>query len=247
MLRLRYLVMSVCLLSTVAVSAADADVARLERELNARNNAMLDMLNRLNEYEQNLRALTGQIDDLNIKVRSLEEQNKALTTELNNIKTQAKTADLDANATNPKTAVNNEANVAPNNAQNANIANDANVQKQYDEAVKLVLSNDFAAAEVKFSDFIAKNPDSQLVPNAYYWLGQMNYQAKKYQKARENFLNVSKYKTSNKRAESIYKIGQIYEALNDKAKAKKFYQAVIQGYPGQTPAVLAQQALDKLM
>ena len=84
------------------------------------------------------------------------------------------------------------------------------------------------------------------MPNSYYWLGQIYYKQKQYQKSRENFLNVTKYKTCSKRADSIYKLGAIEELLKNPDKAKKFYQVVVNNYKGSTEAVLAQKALDRL-
>ena len=74
----------------------------------------------------------------------------------------------------------------------------------------------------------------------------MFFKDKKYVEAKENFLSVTKYKTSSKRADSVYKLGQIYEFQGDKEKASKYYQLVLKSYPDSTEAQLAQNSLIKL-
>ena len=114
------------------------------------------------------------------------------------------------------------------------------------KTIALINQGSLKEALVLMSKFIEDYPNSSLIPNAYYWVGQINYHQKQYSQARENFLKVTKYKDSNKRAEAIYKLGQIAENLNDKTKALKFYQVVLKTYPGKTEALLAKQAIENL-
>ena len=90
------------------------------------------------------------------------------------------------------------------------------------------------------------NNDSALIPNAYYWMGQMKYKEKNYAKAKENFLSVTKYKDSQKRADSIYKLGLISLAQKDPGRAKKYFTLVVQQYPQDTSAMFAKKELEKI-
>ena len=119
-------------------------------------------------------------------------------------------------------------------------------QKAYDLAFAKVSSNDFPGAKTAFAGFIDSYPNSKLLPNCYYWLGQMAYKQQKYDEAKQNFLKVTQYSDSQKRADSIFKLGQVSQATRDDAKARKFYQLVIKSYPNITEAVMAQRALESI-
>lgn len=216
---------------------SDADFAKLQRQLNARDTAILDMQNQMSVQEATIRELQGKIDDLSNIVSNLQNT-------INNLKKDApvnvvkeldvpsdfKTTELQ------KTNVSEKGVVAVNNQE----------QEDYDTAYNFVKTNDFAKAQSLFTQFIKKYPNSSLVANCYYWKGQMFFKDKKYVEAKENFLSVTKYKTSSKRADSVYKLGQIYEFQGDKEKASKYYQLVLKSYPDSTEAQLAQNSLIKL-
>ena len=74
----------------------------------------------------------------------------------------------------------------------------------------------------------------------------MAYKQQKYDEAKQNFLKVTQYSDSQKRADSIFKLGQVSQATRDDAKARKFYQLVIKSYPNTTEAVMAQRALESI-
>jgi tol-pal system protein YbgF len=249
----RLLLVLMLLLGSSSVMAIDDEIVKLQRQISARDSAMLEMQNRINAQEQSMRTLQGSIDDLNYKLAQMTENQKSLLSEIDALKQGAKydqapaSAPVGVSAQQPKQDVTTVAkdNVAPTQVvSNNSTSNEA--QNFYNSGVAKLNSGDFKGAESIFSSFINKYSDSPLVSNSYYWIGQINFREKKYPIAKENFLNVTKFKDSVKRAESIYKLGQISEALNENEKAKKFYQLVIQVYPDRTEAMLAKQALSKL-
>ena len=119
-------------------------------------------------------------------------------------------------------------------------------QRKYDLAFAKVSSNDFSGAKTAFNSFIEEYSDSKLVPNCYYWMGQMALKQSRYDEAKQNFLKVTQYPDSSKRADSIFKLGQVAQKSKDNEKAKKFYQLVIKSYPNTTEAVMASRALESL-
>lgn len=269
---LMYLALSSMFLP-LAASADDSQIEKLQRQLSARDTAMLDMQNLLDSQGQTIRSLQGSLEDLTIKFNQLNDKYTKLQSELDAIKNSsiapATTSPTNANSSNasgqvqPQTPVNvaqatpvAATTTVPTQASGKN-DNQASVkpsasqsadteQSAYDAAYAFVRNNQLAEADKAFLSFIKKYPESSLVPNAYYWLGQIAYSEKKYEQAKEYFLNVTKYKTSQKRADSIYKLGQITEQQKDNAKAKKYYQLVIKSYPNTTEAILAKKAMDAL-
>lgn len=225
---------------------ADPSVQDLQRDLNARNAAMLDLLNRVNDQEKQLLELTGQVEELKLKVKALEEK-PVVTTTQPQVPTTPVVAPVGTPIETPKvqepTLDNKQVALVSPVATNVQVAKD---KKEYDEAYQKVINGEFDVAQTKFDNFIKNYPDSTFVPNAYYWKGQIYFKTKNFKLARENFLKVTQFKDSNKRAEAILKLGQISESLNEKEKAIKFYQLVVKSYPNNTEAVLATQAIQKL-
>ena len=222
--------LSAVLLSPLAV--AEPTMAQLEKQLNDRNAALLKMQNRVQQQDAAIRDLQGRVQDLSDRLSALEKggakpQAPAANPAADQTAKQEPAAAPEAPAPEPKKA-------------------SGDPKKLYENAFTQVRDNDLQKAEAGFLELIKDYPDSDLVPNSYYWLGQIYYKQKQYQKSRENFLNVTKYKNCSKRADSIYKLGAIEELLKNPDKAKKFYQVVINSYKGSTEAVLAQKALDRL-
>lgn len=102
-------------------------------------------------------------------------------------------------------------------------------------------------AMVAFQNFIKNYPDSTYLPNANYWLGQLNYNKGKKDDAAYYFASVVKnYPKSPKAADAMFKVGVIMQDKGDTAKAKAVYQQVISKYPGTDGAKQAQKRLNTM-
>ena len=122
---------------------------------------------------------------------------------------------------------------------------DAQAVKMYQSAYNLLVKNKLSESATGFSNYVTKYPNNSLTPNAWYWLGQVQYKQKKYQDARVSFLNTAKFKGSTKRADALYKLGVTSKALGDKDKAKKFFEVLIKTYPTSSSTALAKKELAK--
>ena len=102
-------------------------------------------------------------------------------------------------------------------AQLATLPPSATPKDEYDMAYGYVLHKDYALAEQSFREFLRKNPDGKLVPDAQYWLGESLFQRQRYRDAAESFLAVStKYEGSGKAPDSLLRLGQSLAAMNQK-------------------------------
>ncbi len=119
-------------------------------------------------------------------------------------------------------------------------------KKEYQQAYDLLEKNELDKAAFAFSKFAATYPNDMLLPNSFYWLGQIQYLKKDYASARVSFLNTAKYKNTQKRPDALYKLGLTSEALGDLDKAKRFYTLLIKNYPDSSSTLLAKKALQKL-
>lgn len=226
----------------------------LQQQLRSRDAAILDMQNRIDSNEQVIRNLQGEIDDLKYHLNQFEIRFNSLQKQVSDMSSKsgisAEVGQVSSDASQAGRAGTDK--VAPTSSaadkkQVSSVApTGSDEQKAYDLAFAKVSSNDFSGAKTAFAGFIDSYPNSKLLPNCYYWLGQMAYKQQKYDEAKQNFLKVTQYSDSQKRADSIFKLGQVSQATRDDAKARKFYQLVIKSYPNTTEAVMAQRALESI-
>jgi len=99
-----------------------------------------------------------------------------------------------------------------------------------------------------FQAFIQMFPKALQAGSAMYNIGMSYYAQRKWPEARDAFLKViNDYPQSQGSTlpDAYYKLGQVYEALNQVDNAKKAYEAAVQKFPG-PPSALSNQALQRL-
>ncbi len=212
----------------------------VQAQLDAQQRTMLMMQNNLQQMQTDLQAVNGQLEELRHELQQLREQQVKSTVEEPGVTPPV----FSGTKTTPEEkSAPAETQVAPKTAAEAK--NDPGKQA-YDQAYALVNQHDLTGAEQSFSSFIEHYPEHQYLPNAWYWLGQVQFKLGSYDKARVSFLNAAKYQDSPKRPDALFKLGKITEQLGDKEKARRYYEVLIKTYPEDTSAVLAKKELEKL-
>jgi len=98
-----------------------------------------------------------------------------------------------------------------------------------------------------FSAFLAEYPNSDLAPNARYWLGESHYGKKDYKQAIDSYDRVEiDYPQSEKVPAAILKKGFAYLALKDKKRASSAFKQVVTLYPKSPEAGKAYDKLNQL-
>jgi tol-pal system protein YbgF len=124
------------------------------------------------------------------------------------------------------------------NTQTATLPPSASPQDEYDLAYGYVLRKDYALAEQSFREFLRKNANDRLVPDAQYWMGEALYQQQRYRDAAESFLAVStKHERANRAPDSLLRLGQSLAALNKKEAACATLAEVERKYPKASASV----------
>lgn len=119
-------------------------------------------------------------------------------------------------------------------------------RQAYNSAYALVQQNNLKGAEQAFAQYVQNYPENALTPNAWYWLGQVQYAQSNYEQSRLSFLNVARFVDSQKRPDALYKLGMITKYLGDNSKAQRYFQLVLEYYPTDAAASLAQRELQNL-
>lgn len=116
----------------------------------------------------------------------------------------------------------------------------------YQQAFALVRQKDFPAALAEFDKFIELYPDSVRLPNAYYWVGEVNLAEQKLEPAQAAFQRVLQmFPQHRKAADASYKLGVIYHQMGDQIKADEMFKDTISRYPESSAANLARDYLKR--
>lgn len=258
-----------CLSSTV-----QADEAALQRQIEAQQRTMLSQQNQIVQMQNDMAIMRGEMEQLRYLLSrqtgtQIPDYSSATATVAANPNLPAGTNNVaaaestTANNSMPVTPMGNS-NLAARDAAKAAAANapattnnastttqtldgvDATAQAAYNAAYAKVQQNDLAGAQTAFKQYVETYPNNTLTPNAWYWLGQVQYSQAIYDQARLSFLNVARYNNSQKRPDALYKLGMINKFIGDTDKASRYFQLVIQTYPNNAAATLASRELQRL-
>ncbi|BFU93950.1 MAG: putative TPR repeat containing exported protein periplasmic protein contains a protein prenylyltransferase domain [Nitrospira sp.] len=115
---------------------------------------------------------------------------------------------------------------------------------EYEHLLGLFRDGDLEGARRGFTAFLSQYPNSDLAPNARYWLGESHYGKKDYKQAIDAYDRVEMdYPQSEKVPAAILKKGYAYLALKDKKRASSAFKQVVTLYP---KSLEAGKAYDKL-
>ena len=115
---------------------------------------------------------------------------------------------------------------------------------EYERLLGLFGDGDLDGARQGFAVFLRDYGDSDLAPNARYWLGESYYSKKDYPQAIDSYDRVElDFPRSEKAPAAILKKGYAYLAMNDRKRASLAFSQVLASYP-RTPE--AGKASDKL-
>lgn len=117
----------------------------------------------------------------------------------------------------------------------------------YHEGMTLVAADHPEEGRKLLQEFLSTEPNSVLVPNALYWLGESHYADKHYAQAIMSFKEVTRrYPKHTKAAAALLKIGMSYAMMGEKDNASLYLRALLQDFPKSEPAPLARKKLAEL-
>ena len=116
----------------------------------------------------------------------------------------------------------------------------------YKASYGYVLAGDYGLAETGFRDYIEKNPQSQRLSDAYFWLGEAQYSQGQYHEAAKTLLTAHKqFPNAQKSPEMLLKLGMALAALDNRDTACATYREVLTRYPETNDAVKAKVAVEQ--
>lgn len=215
----------------------DGRVLRIERIIN--NQSLLEMAQRNDDLQQQLRTLTGQIEDLQHSVDQARAQVRDAVADLDKRVTVLEASKTAMVATEPAGAA--TPTVAGSTAAAPAVSSDRDA---YQAAFDLLKASKLPEAIAALNQFMKNYPQSSLLDNAQYWLGEAHYVGKDYPSALHDFQAVlNKYPTSEKAPDALLKLGFTQYEMKDYKAARANLMQVTSQYRDSKIATLAQQRL----
>ena len=118
---------------------------------------------------------------------------------------------------------------------------------EYERLLALFRSGDLDGAKEGFAAFLRNHPNSDLSPNARYWLGESYYGKKDYRQAIDSYDRVElDFPKSEKVPAALLKKGYAYLAMKDTKRASSAFKQVMTLYPRSSEAGKASDKLSQL-
>jgi tol-pal system protein YbgF len=113
----------------------------------------------------------------------------------------------------------------------------------YEQGRDLILNkDDTSKGRTLLEEFVKTRPQSELVPNAYYWIGEAYYSEKSFENAIVQFQDViEKYPSHSKASASLYKQALAFESMGEGKKAAALLKKLIEVYPASDEAKKAKE------
>ncbi len=232
-----------------------------------------DVTERLDRAEAKIRELTGQIEELDFRVRQLQQE---LGLQNGNLQTNAAVAVVPdqaggaATGAPPQDLGNLVVDPPPNqpidltasaggaaapkgngkgknkNKAGAQTASLGDAGTDYEHAYASILSGDYELAEASFRNFLTTYPNDQRAPDAQYWLGESLFARGQYSQAADEFLAGYKaYPKSGKAADTLLKLGLSLAGLGERDAACSTYAEVLKKYPDSSNALRQRVAAEQ--
>ena len=247
-------------------------VTKLENQANLQNQgagqANLDAQNRMVQMQSEIQSLRNLVETLQNEIEQLKQTNRQqyldLDGRLGRLEGGAPVAGAapaagspaagrDAappRAETPRTAPPAPLVDAPLDAGDAPTAavDPAAEEAAYQAALDALVERFEAADSARmFQAFIRDYPQSTLLPNAYYWLGESYYVTQNYDLAAQAFRTLlGQYPGSRKEGDALLKLGYCEIALGDRGAGEATLRQVTSRYPGTDAAAKADSRLRTL-
>ena len=192
---------------------------------------------RLNQLQQSITMLTGQIEQLQYRNQQLQQQMEKMRADYEYRLDQLEKGGGRGGPRPPGPGGGPSAAAPPAGPAPAAPppAESANSDQLYHEAFKKLQDGDYPGAERGFKSFLQSNPRHVLAGNAQYWLGETYYARRDYQNAMTAFAEGYKvYKASPKGPDNLLKLGITLAALGRKTDACAMFAKFSQDYPRAT-------------
>ncbi len=246
----------------VKVDAIDQRLSGVEKVIN--NQSLLQLSQRIEALDEQLRLLRGEVEQLQNGTATLNKEQRDYYAALDH-----RVAALEAAVKGSGTAASGaeSGGVAGAGAAGAGPAGAGAAvgaaavggagggagtaaggdQAAYEHAFDTLKSGDYSDAITQFQDFLQRYPQSSLDDNAQYWIGEAYYVVRDYDSAASAFRAVGeRYPQSRKAPDALLKLGMTLYDQQHVADARATLNQVVERYPSSDAAKIANAQLAKI-
>ena len=223
--------------------------ASLRAKMEALNDEMRTLTGRLEEIQYQLNRQT-QVDAESVKVKEDKIDRLAKTAKSNDDRIYRIEQYLNFEPSKQippaeKPAEKSTAKIAPAPADS--VKQELPEDEIYRMAKQAFDQGDSDAARKKFQELIQRYPKSERADNAQFWIGEIYYREKWYEKAILEYQKViEKYPKGNKVPASLLKQGFAFYNLGDKSNSRLILEELIKKYPKSNEAKIAKDKVKDL-
>jgi tol-pal system protein YbgF len=248
--------------SAMAYTSTSDRLDNIERKLDARG--LQDMLNRMDQLQQDLQELRGELEVQTHTLKNLQRRQREQYLDIDRRLQQLENPSVGgppgaANTFTPMTAApvkvppltrppaQKPAPAKPPAALVPGSIEQIGEQAEYDTAFAVLREGRYTEATQAFKKFLADHPGSTYADNANYWLGEAYYVTRNFDKALRAFQGlVNTYPQSTKVPGSRLKIAYIHYEKKDWPAARKALSALVSDYPDTTVSRQANERLQRM-
>jgi len=234
---------------TTAAQTVEQRLERLERIL--RNQSLSDIVLKLQQLQQEVQQLRGEVELQNHTMDALNNRQRDLYLDIDQRLSRLQPGAASAPAAPPETpAVSEKAPVSPLTPVQTPAVTPPDPKQEaaaYQKAFNLLKQGRYKESITSFRAFLKEYPGGNYEDNAQYWLGEASYVNRDFDTALNEFSKVVEgYPQSTKVPGALLKSGYIYYEKRDWAKAREMFKRLNQEHPGGTEARLAAKRLERM-
>jgi tol-pal system protein YbgF len=175
------------------------------------------------------------------KRKSLEEKNRTQEERIREMENRLKNVEVKA-----KQAEAEKSNVAKDDPSDTRRGPEA-IEEPYRDAYEAFQKGDFEGSKNRFEAFLKQYPNVRLSGNAQFWIGEIYYQKRDYEKAiLEYEKTMNKYPESGKIPAASFKQALAFLELGDKKNARNLLKGVVERFPHSDQCDMAKRKLEKI-
>ncbi len=237
-----------------AVSSFEGRLVRIERLVD--NQALVDMLMRLDSVQSDNQALRGEMEALVHDLDGLKQRQRDLYLDMDRrlglienaaSKQPVATAPSTVTPASPAGTVATKASSVSAVGLPQDRGDPIQERDAYQKAFNTLKDGQYEQAIIEFRSFLAQYPAGDFSDNAQYWLGEANYATRHYKVAVEEFRKLLELRPNgSKAADAMLKLGYAYYELAEWGSARKVLTDLVSGHANSTAARLAESRLQKM-
>ncbi|AMM26264.1 tol-pal system protein YbgF [Variovorax sp. PAMC 28711] len=189
------------------------------------------------QLRRSLLDLQSQIETLRSDMARMTGQNELLTRSVSELQQVQKDVDERMKKSEPSTVA----------VDGREFTADPREKAEFDAALGVFRSGQFAQAQTAFASFVKAHPQSGYNPSALFWLGNAQYATRNYNEAIANFRSMLSLAPDHAKApEAVLSIANCQIELKDTKAARRTLEDLTKAYPQSEAAQAGRERLARL-